>query len=96
MWIGPIDTQIRAPPTLVPSPGTNGAISALSGLRTETEELIRERLDHLVATMRLVTREDYEVVQAMATRARDEQEALLVRVAALEAKVAALDTGKKK
>ena len=35
----------------------------------------------------LVTREEFETVRQMAAKARDEQEALLVRIASLEAKL---------
>ena len=37
--------------------------------------------------MDLVTREEFEVVKAMAVKAREEQEAMAARLAALEAKL---------
>jgi BMFP domain-containing protein YqiC len=37
--------------------------------------------------MDLVTREEFEVVKAMAAKARSEQEAMTARLAALEAKL---------
>ena len=62
----------------------NGAMGAAAGLRTEIEALVRDRMQRLLADMDLVRREEFEVVQAMAAKARNEQEDLLARVAALE------------
>ncbi len=63
----------------------NGAIGALSGIRGEIEGLIKQRVERLLADMDLVTREEFEVVKAVAAKARSEQEVLVERVAALEA-----------
>jgi len=65
-----------------------GAMGALSGVRTEVEELVRQRLERLLSDMDLVPREEFEAVQAMAEKARLEQEGLEKRVAALEAALA--------
>ena len=61
-----------------------GALGALTGLRQEIEARIREQLDRLIASMDLVTREEFEAVKAMAAKARAEQERLQTRLAALE------------
>lgn len=61
-----------------------GALGALTGLRQEIEARIREQLDRLIASMDLVTREEFEAVKAMAAKARSEQERLQARLAALE------------
>jgi len=66
----------------------NGAIGTLSGIKTEVETLVRQRFDAVLANMDLVTREDFEVVKAVAVKAREEQEALADRVAKLEAALA--------
>ena len=66
----------------------NGAIGTLSGVKTEIETIVRHRLDAMFANMDLVTREDFDAVQAMAAKARAEQEALIERVAKLEAALA--------
>jgi len=66
----------------------NGAIGTLSGVKTEIETIVRHRLDAMLANMDLVTREDFDAVQAMAAKARAEQEALIERVAKLEAALA--------
>jgi BMFP domain-containing protein YqiC len=76
-----------------------GAISALAGLREETEAMLRARLDDLIQRLDLVRREEMEAVQEMAANARAGQEAaeakvgdLESRLVALEARVAALES----
>lgn len=71
---------------------TTGMLGVAAGVRTEAEAAIKSRLQELLADMDLVTREEFEVVRAMAAKARDEQEALAARLAALEKQ---LDTPKK-
>jgi hypothetical protein len=65
-----------------------GAFGAVAGLRTEIEDLVKQRLERLLADLDHVPREEFEVVKAMAEKARMEQEALQKRVDALEAKLA--------
>jgi len=64
-----------------------GALNMLTGFKSEVEQLVRQQMENWVSTLNLVTREEYETVRQMAAKARDEQEALLARVAALEAKL---------
>lgn len=66
----------------------NGAFSAISGVREEVEMRVREQLEKILSRMDLVSREEFAVVQAMAAKARVEQEALETRIAALEAALA--------
>lgn len=66
-----------------------GAMGAAAGLRAEFEGLMRQQLDRLLAGMDLVRREEFDAVQAMAAKARAEQEGLTARVDALEAALAA-------
>jgi BMFP domain-containing protein YqiC len=66
----------------------NGAMGALSGVRGDIEARVRDQLERVLAGMDLVTREEFEAVKAMAARAREEQEELLRRVAALESQLA--------
>ncbi len=66
----------------------NGAMGALSGVRTEIEALVKQRVERLLADMDLVTRDEFEAVKAVAAKARSEQEALEARVVALEAALA--------
>lgn len=67
----------------------SGAVDAASGMRGEVEARVRAQLERLLADMDLVTREEFEAVQAMAAKAREEQEVLAERVAALEAQLEA-------
>lgn len=68
-----------------------GAVSAIAGLREETEAMIRARTDDMIQRLELVRREDMEVVKEMAANARAGQEAAEARVATLETRVAALE-----
>jgi BMFP domain-containing protein YqiC len=71
-----------------------GAMSTLSGVKSEVESRIREQLERVLAGMDLVSRDEFEAVKAMAAKARAEQEDLEKRVAELEARVTALCPGK--
>jgi len=66
----------------------NGAVGALSGVRADVEARIRDQLERVLAGMDVVSREEFEAVKAMAAKARDEQEELLRRIAALESMLA--------
>ncbi|MBO6783144.1 MAG: accessory factor UbiK family protein [Alphaproteobacteria bacterium] len=68
---------------------TNGAAGVASGLRDEIEAMVQQRLERVLANLDLVRREEFEAVEAVALRAREEQEALEKRVAELEKKLAA-------
>jgi len=63
----------------------NGAVSTVMSMKDEIDALVRQRLERYLSTVDLVTREEYEVVKAMAAKARTENEALEARIAALEA-----------
>jgi BMFP domain-containing protein YqiC len=65
------------------------AAGAAQGVRAELDTFMRQRLERLVADMDFVPREEFEVVKAMAAKARNENEILEARLAALEAKLAA-------
>lgn len=64
-----------------------GALGALSGVRDEVETRLREQVERILARMNLVRREEFDAVQAMASKARLAQEALEKRVAVLEARL---------
>jgi BMFP domain-containing protein YqiC len=63
------------------------AVGAVQGARQEVEAAIRARLEKMLADMDLVTRDEFEVVKAMAEKAREENERLAERLAALEARL---------
>lgn len=64
------------------------AAGAAEGVRRETETVIRAQAEKFLRDMNVVTREDFEAVREMAQKARQENEALGVRIAALEAALA--------
>jgi hypothetical protein len=68
-----------------------GAISALAGLREETEAVIRARVDETIHKLELVRRDELDAVTELAANARAGQEAAERRLAALEARLAALE-----
>jgi BMFP domain-containing protein YqiC len=61
-----------------------GALSAVAGLREELTAMVRARVDEAVRRLDLVKREEFDVVAELARRAREQAEALELRVAALE------------
>lgn len=65
-----------------------GAAGVAASMREEVEILIRQRVERLLAGMDLVSREEFEAVKAMASKARSEQEALAVRLTGLERRMA--------
>ena len=62
-----------------------GAFGAVAGAREEARTRLREQFEHILSRLDVVTREEFEIVRALAQRAREEQELLAARVAALEA-----------
>ena len=66
-----------------------GAAGTISELRGEIESLVRQRVERVANDLNLVSREEFDVVQAVATKARAEQERLEKRVEALEAALSA-------
>ena len=56
--------------------------------RREMETLARGQLERVMASMNLVSREEFEAAREMAARARDENDRLAARIAVLEAKLA--------
>ncbi len=61
---------------------------AAQGVRREMETAARAQAERLLNTMDVVKREEFEAVREMAIKAREENDALLARIAALEAKLA--------
>jgi len=64
------------------------AAGLADGARREAQTIARTQLERLIAGMDVVKREELEAVREMAALARDENEKLKARVAALEAKLA--------
>jgi BMFP domain-containing protein YqiC len=66
-----------------------GAFSALAGVRGEVEAAVRSQVDQMVQRLELVKREELDAAMELARRAREAQDLLEARVAALELKLAA-------
>tara|TARA_B100000686_G_C16790862_1_gene978617 strand:+ start:1259 stop:1582 length:324 start_codon:yes stop_codon:yes gene_type:complete len=64
-----------------------GAFSSFSTLKDEAEARLHERLEKILVHMDLVKRDEFEAVQAMAIRARAENESLTKKLEELNAKV---------
>ena len=62
------------------------AAGMAQGVRREAETIIKTQLERLLASMDVVTREEFEAVRDLAAAARDENESLKARIAALEQK----------
>jgi BMFP domain-containing protein YqiC len=60
------------------------AAEMAQGVRREAETAIKSQLERLLATIDVVTREEFEAVKEIAAKARDENEKLSQRLAALE------------
>jgi len=62
------------------------AMGVAQGAKDEAETAMRSLMDRWLADRDFVTREEFDAVRAMAQKAREENEALKARIAALEAK----------
>ena len=67
---------------------TNAA-GAAQGVRREVDTLVQSQMERVLNNMDLVKRDEFEAVKAMAAKAREENEALSARIAALEARLGA-------
>jgi BMFP domain-containing protein YqiC len=70
----------------------NDATGVATGMRREFETVLRTQAERILHDLDVVQREEFEAVKEMARLARGENEALKVRLAALEAKIAAAPT----
>ena len=60
------------------------AASVAQGVKREAENAFRTQVERFIADLDLVKREDFDVVKEMASKAREENEALKKRIDALE------------
>ena len=67
----------------------NDAAGVASGVRREFDTLFRTQAERILRELEVVQREEFEAVKEMARLAREENEALKARIAALEAKLGA-------
>ena len=66
----------------------NDAAGVASGVRREFDTVVRNQADRILRDLDVVKREEFEAVKDMARLAREENEALKARIAALEARLA--------
>ncbi len=64
-----------------------GAVGAISGLRDQIRSEVKTHVNRFIVEMDFVPREDFDVVEAMAKKARLENEKLAKRITALEKKL---------
>jgi BMFP domain-containing protein YqiC len=64
----------------------NDAAGAAQGVKRKVDTLMRNQAEKILRDLDVVKREEFEVVKDMARLAREENEALKARIAALEAK----------
>ncbi len=69
------------------------AAGMAQGARREIETLMRSQGERILSEMDVVKREEFEVVKAMAAKAREENDALSERIARLEAQLGAAKPG---
>jgi len=78
----------------------NDAAGAAQGVKREVDTVMRNQAERILRDLDLVKREEFDAVKDMARLAREENEALKSRIAALEAKLgiapAAPDAGSMK
>ena len=65
----------------------NDAAGVASGVRREFDTVVRNQADRILRDLDVVKREEFEAVKEMARLAREENEALKARIAALEARL---------
>ena len=62
------------------------AMGVAQGAKTEAETAMKGWIDRWMADRDFVTREEFDAVRAMAQKAREQNDALSARIAALEAR----------
>lgn len=64
------------------------AMGVAQGVKKEADGVFKAQIERILRDVDVVTREEFEAVKAMAVLAREENEALSARLAALEGKPA--------
>jgi BMFP domain-containing protein YqiC len=65
----------------------NDAAGAAQGMKRELDTVMRSQAERILRDLDIVKREEFEAVKEMARLAREENETLKARIAALEAKL---------
>ena len=63
------------------------AAGAADGVRKEIETVVRSQAERVLRDLDVVQREEFEAVKAMAQKAREENQILKAKIAALEAAI---------
>ena len=71
----------------------NDAAGAAQGIKREVDTLWRNQAEKVLRDLDIVKREEFEAVKDMARLAREENEALKARIAALEGKLGTVKSG---
>ena len=71
----------------------NDAAGVAQGVRREFDTLLRTQAERIMRDLDVVKREEFEAVKDMARIAREENEGLKARIAALEAKIRSGNAG---
>ncbi len=83
---------MREPPTRLLdelSRVMTGAIGVAQGVSREADSFVKSQIERILRDSDFVTREEFEACREMAILARDENEKLMARIEALEAKLSA-------
>ena len=72
-----------------------GALGSFSEVRHQVKKMVKEGIDQVMGEMDMVTRAEFDRVEAMAQKARERQVELEKRLAALEKTSAPLKTKSK-
>jgi hypothetical protein len=67
----------------------SGAMGALTGVKDEVEARVRDQIAKILDGMDIPRRDEFEAVKEMATKAREENEALKQQITELQAKLGA-------
>lgn len=70
----------------------NDAAGVATGARREVETVMRAQAERILRELDVVTREEFDTVKDLAAAAREENERLEARIAALEARLAPPDS----
>jgi len=73
-------------------PMTNAA-GAAQGVRRELDALVQSQVERVINNLELVKREEFDVVRDLASKAREENDRLALRIADLESRLGAASTG---
>jgi BMFP domain-containing protein YqiC len=71
----------------------NDAAGVAQGVRREFDTLVRTQAERILNDLDVVRRDEFEAVKEMARLAREENEALKARIAALEARMSPVGQG---